>query len=208
MSGDQNKAELAKALYESEGGQRVISFQDGVSVCLLLPLAAPDLALACLWTFAPKVAHRYAEVIKALELGEPETKVFAACTFNIGKHVVTDLHLDSQNFGPGLCAITSLGCYDPKEGGHLILVEFGIVVEFPPYSTILIPSAWITHGNTAIDSEEERMSMTQYLAAGLVLWAARGFRKAEGGPPPPAVSKGQSNMFTELDALRQRYDVE
>lgn len=207
MSGDKVKAELASTLYESDGARQVAAFQDGELFSFHRFATVPDPTSACLWTFAPKVAHRYAEVMKALEPGQPRAKVFAACTFNIGGRVVTELHVDSQNFGPGLCAVTSLGHYDPVEGGHIILVEFGIIVEFPPFSTILLPSALVTHGNTAIACDGERMSMTRYMAAGLILWAARGFKKADGGPLPPAVSKGETNMFTKLDDLRRRYIV-
>jgi len=144
----------------------------------------------CLWTFAPRLAYRYHRLLSFLSKYEkakkssifnlqPETDSFAAATFNLGPSVSTELHYDSQNFGPGLCVISSFGQYDYKKGGHLILWEMGVVVEFPPYSTILIPSAVIKHGNIAVADGEERMSITQYTAGALVRWAARGFKSVK-----------------------------
>jgi hypothetical protein len=78
------------------------------------------------------------------------------------------LHRDSQNIPFGLCAVTSAGRFNPKKGGHLVLWELGIALEFPSGSTILIPSATISHCNTAIQEGETRMSMTQCCAGGLV----------------------------------------
>lgn len=39
-----------------------------------------------------------------------------------------------------MCAITTLSDYDPKAGGHLVLWDLKLVIEFPPGSTILILS--------------------------------------------------------------------
>ncbi|KAI0041140.1 hypothetical protein FA95DRAFT_1478318, partial [Auriscalpium vulgare] len=76
----------------------------------------------------------------------------------------------------GWCAVTALGSYDHRCGGHLILWELGLVIEFPPGCTILLPSALITHGNTPIQENETRYSLTQYMAGALVRWHKYGFR--------------------------------
>lgn len=126
--------------------------------------------------------------------------MFAATTFNIGKSVSTCLHYDCQNFGPGFCVITSFGNYDYKKGGHLILWELGYIVEFPPHSTILIPSAIVKHGNTPISEGEERMSLTQYTAGGLVRWAAAAFRCRKGLSAELTVaSHNPLDMFMTID---------
>jgi hypothetical protein len=57
-----------------------------------------------------------------------------------------------------------LGNFDYTSGGHLILWECGIVLEFPPGWTILIPSACIAHSNANIGKGEKRYSFTQYTA--------------------------------------------
>ena len=61
-------------------------------------------------------------------------------------------------------------------GGHLVLKDLGIVVEFPPGSTILIPSTLITHYNTPVRPHETRFSIVQYAAGGLFRWVENGFK--------------------------------
>jgi hypothetical protein len=51
-----------------------------------------------------------------------------------------------------------------------------LVIEFPPGSTILIPSSILSHSNTAVDDQEHRYSFTQYAAGGLFRWVDNGFR--------------------------------
>lgn len=107
--------------------------------------------------------------------------IFAAVTFNLGSSVVTKLHRDFHNVIFGMCAIHALGRYDYTKGGHLILWDWKIVIEFPPGTSILIPSAAVTHGNTPLaDPEnEERKSFTQYIPGGLVRWWSYGYRTEE-----------------------------
>ena len=57
-----------------------------------------------------------------------------------------------------------------------MLEELGLLVEFPPSSTILIPSALITHHNLPIKGHEACYSIVQYAAGGLFRWAANGFK--------------------------------
>ncbi|KAI9429108.1 hypothetical protein H4582DRAFT_2090056 [Lactarius indigo] len=76
----------------------------------------------------------------------------------------------------GWCSITPLGSFNPKEGGHIILWDFGLVIEFPPGSTVLIPSALITHSNTPLQAGETRFCLIQYAAGGLFRWVENGFQ--------------------------------
>ena len=48
------------------------------------------------------------------------------------------------------------------------------MIEFPPYSTIFLPSAIIMHSNTKIGEEETRLTITQYMSGGLLSWLAHG----------------------------------
>lgn len=119
-------------------------------------------------------------VLNLLELQNPWLRrhfpnhPFASTTFNFGPKTCTLPHKDLKNLSWGLCSITSLGSYNPKKGGHLILWDLRIIVEFSPYASILIPSAIITHSNTRIKKNETRMSITQYSSAGLFSWFAYG----------------------------------
>ncbi|KAJ7790894.1 hypothetical protein B0H14DRAFT_2625553 [Mycena olivaceomarginata] len=88
--------------------------------------------------------------------------IFAACTFNFGPRAICAAHLDFANLAWGWCAITALGNFDPDFGGHLILWDLGLVIRFPPGSTILIPSALVRHSNVPIRAHEERCSFVQY----------------------------------------------
>ena len=99
---------------------------------------------------------------------------FAALTFNIGPAACTRPHKDMMNLSWGWCAVTSLGSFDHTKGGHLVLWDFKLAVEFPPHSTIFIPSAVLTHSNTNISPTERRSSVTQYNSSGLFRWAAFG----------------------------------
>lgn len=75
-----------------------------------------------------------------------------------------------------MCSIQALGDFDPKLGGHLILWEIKKVVEFPPGSLVLIPSATITHSNTPIQPGETRTLFTQFCAGALFRYVDNGFR--------------------------------
>ncbi|KAJ7794774.1 hypothetical protein B0H14DRAFT_2392291 [Mycena olivaceomarginata] len=105
--------------------------------------------------------------------------VFAACTFNFGPRAICASHLDFANLVWGWCAITALGNFDPDYGGHLILWDLGLVIRFPPGSTILIPSALIRHSNVPIRAHEQRGSFVQYTAGGLFRWVRNGFKTSE-----------------------------
>lgn len=140
--------------------------------------------------FAPVLLGFFTETLRRVKdfdtsLTYPyEDHPFAAVTFNVGPNVCTKPHKDDLNLSWGWCAVTSLGSYDHTKGGHLVLWELGMVLEFPPNSTIFIPSAIITHSNTAIQSGEQRSSVTQYNSEGLFRWVAYDYslinRKFEG----------------------------
>ncbi|KAL0575861.1 hypothetical protein V5O48_006111 [Marasmius crinis-equi] len=103
-----------------------------------------------------------------------ENSVFAACAFNFGGQVRAYKHRDHLNWAFGWCAITALGDFDPKKSARLVLWELKLVVDFPPGSTVLIPSAVVTHSNTRIAKGDERTSFTQYTAGAIFRWAENG----------------------------------
>ncbi|KAG6835664.1 hypothetical protein H0H93_015972 [Arthromyces matolae] len=96
--------------------------------------------------------------------------IYPGATYNMGPQTATFLHTDAANLPFGLCTVTAFGDYDPKTSGHLILWDLGLIVEFPPGSTILLPSAIIAHGNVAVAEGEKRYSFTQWAAGGLFRW--------------------------------------
>jgi len=132
--------------------------------------------------FAPKVYEYVASNLAQLFEHHPDldrnfgNSIFPAASFNFGPDSVCFLHTDAGNAAYFWCPITAFGDYDPTKGGHLILPDLQLVIEFPPGSTILIPSAIMRHGNTPIQEGESRFSFTQYCAGGLIRWVNHGFR--------------------------------
>lgn len=131
---------------------------------------------------APKLYKHYEKLAEDFNVHHPglccphANSVFMATTLNLGDKVVTKEHRDHKNLGNGLCAVVSLGNYDYKSGGHLVLHDLKLILEFPPGWVIFLPSACITHSNTGISDNEWRSSITYYTAGGLFRWAAYGFQ--------------------------------
>ncbi|KAJ7057969.1 hypothetical protein C8F01DRAFT_991125, partial [Mycena amicta] len=145
-------------------------------------LASSASALFAYW--APDLHKYYVNYNKKLEgwrrLRRPfPTSVFSAATFNFGPNVWTFRHRDVLNLPFGWCAIIALGRFDPTKGGHLILWDLKLIIEFPAGSTILIPSATLSHSNIPVQHGEERASFTQFTAGGIFRFIDNGFRTEE-----------------------------
>ncbi|KXN84301.1 hypothetical protein AN958_12427, partial [Leucoagaricus sp. SymC.cos] len=81
--------------------------------------------------------------------------------------VCTVPHQDCNNLAFGWCVVIALGDFDPEEGGHFVLHDLGIVIEFPPGACLLIPSACLWHSNIPIRKNDTRASITFYAAGNL-----------------------------------------
>jgi hypothetical protein len=133
--------------------------------------------------YAPKLYHIFSTTLKGIYENQPELEqlfsnsIFPAATWNLGPNVVTEEHNNLLNFG--MCGITSAGDYNHKLGGHIHMKQLKVVCEFPSGSSILIPSAAVTHSNTPIAKGETQYSMTQYAAGALFQWAAYGYQSAK-----------------------------
>ena len=134
--------------------------------------------------WASELHTYYANTLNALHTHDRSlkrifpTSVFAASTYNLGPRTICFKHTNFANLPFGMCAVTALGNFDPKKGGHLILWECGLIIEFLPGSTILLPSATISHSNVVVDHSERRYSFMQYTAGGLFRWVENGFQKS------------------------------
>ncbi|KAF7969800.1 hypothetical protein HWV62_25981 [Athelia sp. TMB] len=132
--------------------------------------------------YSPKLYARYCDYFGRLRKHDPflvwnfPRSIFPATTVNFGPSAVCYDHLDYGNAAAGWCAITSAGTYDPKLGGHLVLFDIDKIVEFPPGSTILIPSSVMWHANTPIQEGETRVGITQYAAGALFRYIDHGFK--------------------------------
>ncbi|KAI5824957.1 hypothetical protein K523DRAFT_314262 [Schizophyllum commune Tattone D] len=158
-------------------------------------------------TQKPSLRHNY------------RASVWAATTVNYGPQTVCLPHKDFANLPWGWCPITALGNYDYKRGGHLVLWELRLVIEFPPGSTIVIPSGILTHSNVPVGPDETRYSITQYTAGALIRWIDQGFQTKEAflatlSPEQRAEEVAKASMryrkglamYSTLTELRSRSD--
>ncbi|KAF6754790.1 hypothetical protein DFP72DRAFT_758854, partial [Ephemerocybe angulata] len=88
---------------------------------------------------------------------------------------------------------------DAELGGHLVIEELGIAIEFPAGSCILIPSAVFTHSNTTIQPGETRVSFTQFSSGALFRYADNGYRTEK---QLKAYNKSLYNMMMERKGAR------
>ncbi|KIY44564.1 hypothetical protein FISHEDRAFT_51263 [Fistulina hepatica ATCC 64428] len=133
-------------------------------------------------TWAPRLYAHYDDYLTRLLAWDPglsrnfSRSVWACIAYNFGPRTVTRRHRDRGNIPYGWCPVTALGDFDPTRGGHMVLWDLKLVIQFPPGSTILIPSAIVEHSNTAIAPHEKRYSITQYTPGGLFRWVDQGFQ--------------------------------
>ncbi|KAJ3503852.1 hypothetical protein NMY22_g18107 [Coprinellus aureogranulatus] len=157
--------DLVDTLLANEHIQRLATFQSS------------SLAL-----HAPLVYERYHHVLTSVVEHCPKLtpnftrSVFSTAAFNLGPQVCTVKHIDCMNLANGFCAVHALGDYDYRKGGHLVLVEPRLIIEFPPGCLILLPSAVVTHANTPVQADETRVSFTQYTPGALFRYVDNGFR--------------------------------
>ncbi|TFK60759.1 hypothetical protein BDN72DRAFT_778995, partial [Pluteus cervinus] len=135
--------------------------------------------------FAPKLYAHYCKKLLCLFKRDQklqrnfEGSIFPGVSVNLGPTTVALDHTDAGNVAYGLCALTPLGSFDDSKGGYLILFDLGLLIQFPAGSVILLPSGVLRHGNTPILAGEERMSIAQYCAGGLLRWVDYGFKQAK-----------------------------
>lgn len=188
---DSNQA-VMKSLLSQTVVRRVANFG---SSKLSIPPSNPCLSLCspgAVQLFAPRMYDYYGTNLDTLCKKYPKLQpnfpnnVFGSATFNLGPRTISYVHADHQNLPHSWCAITAVGDYNPVEGGHIILWELRMVIEFPPGSMILIPSAIIRHSNTVIPPGRRRYSFTQYTAGGLFRWVECGFKPVKSLTPQEA----------------------
>ncbi|THU97569.1 hypothetical protein K435DRAFT_580725, partial [Dendrothele bispora CBS 962.96] len=86
--------------------------------------------------WSPKLYEYYAETMKKLKDNDPslsfnfQNSVFACATYNLGPQTVSLKHLDYLNYIAGWCGVTALGRFDHTKGGHLVLWDLKLVIEF------------------------------------------------------------------------------
>lgn len=130
--------------------------------------------------WAPRLHQHYRDCDEKLRDRHPELRrpfaysVFFCAAFNFGRNVWTYKHRDILNLAFGWCAVQALGRFDSRKGGHLVLWDLKLVIEFPAGALILLPSATIAHSNVPVQDDEERVSFTQFSAGGIFRYVDNG----------------------------------
>lgn len=157
--------------------------------------------------WSPNLFAYYKEHMDSLHAHSPHLgrnfakSVFPCAAFNMTKEsesVESWKHRDSTNLPFGWCSIMTIAKkgYRPHLSGHIVLWELGLVIEFPHASTILIPSATVTHSNAAVADGDERMSFTQFAAGALFRYVDYGFRSEK------QLFNGDRKEFRRQEVLR------
>ncbi|KAF6761870.1 hypothetical protein DFP72DRAFT_1061171 [Ephemerocybe angulata] len=154
-------------------------------------------------TFAPDLHRHMRNTILAAQKNDPRLRrpfkesYWPALTFNFGPRTICHPHVDFLNFAAGWCGITALGDFDWKRGGHLVLWELRLVIQFPPGHTVLIPSALVTHSNVDVAEDETRYSFTQYAAGSLFRTIANGSKTNKQIFEDRRMTRAQTNAWLE-----------
>ena len=141
---------------------------------------------------------------------------YPLCTFNLGPRTACVAHRDVTNYPSVPCAVTALGSFDHKTGGHFVLYDFKLCVQFPAAATVLLSSAGLSHGNTALKKKDTRYSVTQYCIGNLIKWVVHDFKAFGQKNPKEAIEidlandegwEAQSKRFSnflDLDEDREK----
>ncbi|KAJ7706805.1 hypothetical protein B0H17DRAFT_918481, partial [Mycena rosella] len=182
---------LNVGMFHGKGTRAPIALDNGIYNGLLVRLLAnPHInrmvvyASSAFTLWAPKVYQHYHERDTKLCQYYPHLlrnfpkSVFSCAAFKLGPDIWMFWHRDATNVPFDWCAVQALGRFDPTKGGHLVLWDLELIIEFPAGATILLPSATIVHSNIPVDvrNREERASFTQYTPGGLLRFVDNEFR--------------------------------
>ncbi|THV07169.1 hypothetical protein K435DRAFT_960104 [Dendrothele bispora CBS 962.96] len=130
-------------------------------------------------SYFPKLHQLYKRVLETIIADDPSLKrnfpnsQLAGIRYNF-KNAVDVPHRDFSNLFFGQCGIFACGNYNYKKGGHIVLWDLGLVIEFPPGTVVFIPDALLLYSTTKILTTETRSSMMLYSAAALFRWVHNG----------------------------------
>ncbi|KAJ3575947.1 hypothetical protein NP233_g763 [Leucocoprinus birnbaumii] len=162
--------EEMKELLEDEDFQKLVKFHS---------------FLVCMWS--PPMYQRFRDclgkLLKHKSLGKKlksiaPADVYPRVAVNFGPKAWTNRHRDPKDYALAWCIVQSFGRFNPKLGGHVVLDDLRLFIEFPAGSCILLPSATLLHGNlpVRVNQGETRASITQYFPGGLLRYVDHGFK--------------------------------
>ncbi|KAJ2935881.1 hypothetical protein H1R20_g1211, partial [Candolleomyces eurysporus] len=163
-------AALNHGIFHRVGTSGPVNLSNGKCTQLLEDLVKdPDIcrmasfADASFKTWSPKVYEEIENKLEQLYDHSPSLSLpFECCV----------LPCAAFNFGPQ-------GPLTQSKGGHLVIEELKLFIQFPPGANILIPSALVKHGNTPVGQGEVRLSFTVFCPGRLVRWVNNDFQTQE-----------------------------
>ncbi|KAJ7701599.1 hypothetical protein B0H16DRAFT_1348124 [Mycena metata] len=106
-----------------------------------------------------------------------DSTVFSAITFELGgPHCRGFGGSADRHQAETWSVLHALGDYSSLHGGHIILWDLGLVVCFPPGSSILIPTGIIRYSFVRVRPGETRYSVIQHTGGGIARWFSNGKR--------------------------------
>ncbi|KAJ7625128.1 hypothetical protein DFH06DRAFT_1325210 [Mycena polygramma] len=129
--------------------------------------------------FAPRLRQYVQETKDALLTNDAALLdctggAFPAAEFFLGSDE-SPPRMDDLDMPWGWRALTSLGEYNARWGGELVLWEEKKVVRFPPGATFLFPAAFMRYSFTQLRAGETQYAFSQYAQAGLFRYVENGF---------------------------------
>ncbi|KXN82891.1 hypothetical protein AN958_01960, partial [Leucoagaricus sp. SymC.cos] len=108
-------------------------------------------------------------------------------------------HQDCNNLAFSWCVVVALGDFNPEEGGHFVLYDLGIVVEFPPGTCFLILSVCLWHSNIPIWKNDTRASIMFYAAGNLFRFVDNEFQDK------PDLAKMNADLYQQRQEEKDTY---
>ncbi|KAK6966286.1 hypothetical protein R3P38DRAFT_2591158 [Favolaschia claudopus] len=135
-----------------------------------------------------------------------EASVFSAATMELGgAHFnIRDPRGDLRDLEPaGWNILTALGRYRAIHGGHVIFWQLGLVIQFPPGSSILLPAGVVNYSFVKVDPTETRFSLLQWSGGGVRRFLDNGRRMdmefaAKASPNEHAGREHRRNLAHEI----------
>ncbi|KAK6966336.1 hypothetical protein R3P38DRAFT_2569854, partial [Favolaschia claudopus] len=108
-----------------------------------------------------------------------EASVFSAATVELGgpHRNRSDWRGNIPPFEAAFWSIvTAAGTFRSLHGGHIILWDLGLVIQFPAGSSILIPTGIVRYSFVDVGPTEERYSIIQWAGSGVRRFVENGYK--------------------------------
>ncbi|KAK7054023.1 hypothetical protein R3P38DRAFT_2381946, partial [Favolaschia claudopus] len=108
-----------------------------------------------------------------------EASVFSAATVELGgpHRTRSDWRGHIPPFEAAVWSIlTAAGTYRSIYGGHLIVWDLGLVIQFPAGSSILVPTGIVRYSFVEVRPGEDRFSILQWAGSGVRRFVENGYK--------------------------------